>query len=218
LKDYNKEKVNKVNNVLEKLKVSLGLDLGMKKQEFSKHWSKIVGTKFKNNTKVASIVSKFGKETLYVAVSSSAVAQELSFFKKDLIQKIQKVTNVFNITEIVFDYKLWEELVRESEEVVEKVIEPKEKIYKIKKTFSEEELENIKLSEEELKIVEKSFENQSFFSDEMEKNFRKMIIKNLKIQKWQKQNNFPVCEECGVPLTLYSPDKKNICPSCKFKK
>jgi len=218
LKDYNKEKFNKVNSVLENLKISLGLDIGMKQQEFSKLWPKIVGTKFKNNSKVASIVSKFGKDTLYVAVSSPAVAQELSFFKKDLLQKIQKITDIFNITEIIFDYKLWEEILKESESQQEKTVEPKEKAYKIQKKFSDEELEKIELSEEELKLVEKSFENQSFFSEEMAENFKSTIIKNLKIQKWQKQSNFPVCEMCGIPLTTYYPDRKNFCPVCKCQK
>ena len=82
-----KEKNNYFNNiesVLSSVMVDLGLDKGLKQQEFAKLWSKIVGPKFQNSSKVVYIQSRQGEDILTVAVSSSAVAQELSFFKEDI--------------------------------------------------------------------------------------------------------------------------------------
>ena len=47
MKDNNKD-FNNLNSVLNKVMVNLGLDKGLKQQEFAKLWPKVVGPKFQN--------------------------------------------------------------------------------------------------------------------------------------------------------------------------
>ena len=100
---------NNLSSVLNTVMVDLGLDKGLKQQEFAKLWPKIVGPKFQNSSKVVYLQSRQGEDILTVAVSSPAVAQELSFFKEDIIKKIKIVAKDFNynIKDILFNAKVW---------------------------------------------------------------------------------------------------------------
>lgn len=215
-----KEKNNYFNNiesVLNSVMVEMGLDKGLKQQEFAKLWSKIVGPKFQNSSKVVYIQSRQGEDILTVAVSSSAVAQELSFFKEDIIKKIKVVAKDFNynIKDILFNSKIWEELKKETKQKTE---EENKNFYKIEKNFTEEELNRIELPESAVLSIKNSLGDQSFYSEELKEKMYNTIIKDLKIQEWRKNNGFPVCSECGITIKYYSPEGENLCPSCKYKK
>lgn len=193
-------------SVLSSLKQQLGLDYGVKQQEFARLWAKIVGPKFQNSSKVAYIYSKYGSDVLMVGVSSSVVAQELTFFKNDILEKIKTVAKDFNynIKEIYFDPKLWEELKtsKNSQEESEK------QLFKLEKHFTEEELEKIELPQSVIEHLKNSVEEEIMLNT---------IIKDLKKQEWMKKNGFPMCEDCGIPIRYFSPEGKNLCPVCKFK-
>jgi len=107
----NKNYFEDIHSVLGKVAVNLKLDEGLKLQEFAKLWPKIVGPRFKDKSKVISIQSKAGIKTLTIAVSSPVMAQELSFFKDDIIKKIKVVAKDFNynIKDVIFSHRLWEE-------------------------------------------------------------------------------------------------------------
>lgn len=204
-----------MNSVLGNVVNKLGLDKGLKQQEFAKLWPKIVGPKFQNSSKAAYIYSRNGIDTLMVAVSSSMVAQELSFFKEDILKKIKKVSQDFEIKDIFFNPKLWEEIKQENNTVKKEENNPK--FYKIEKSFSEKEIKNIKLSDEIIQSVKNSLEEQNFYSEELKEKMFNTIIKDLKIREWQKNNGFPICSKCGIPVNYYSPESENFCPICKFK-
>lgn len=207
---------NNLDSVLNTVVHDLGLDKGLKQQEFAKLWPKIVGPKFQNSSKVVYIQSRQGLDILTVAVSSPAVAQELSFFKEDIIKKINKVAKDFNynIKEILFNSKLWEEIKRETKQKTE---EENKSFYKIEKIFSEEELNKIQLPEEIVEKIRNSLDEQKFYSEELKEKMFNTIIKDLKKQEWQKINNFPVCSKCGITIYYYSPKDENLCPVCKHK-
>ena len=207
---------NNLDSVLNTVMSNLGLDKGLKQQEFAKLWSKIVGPKFQNSSKVVYLQSRQGGDVLTVAVSSPAVAQELSFFKEDIIKKIKVVAKDFNykIKDIFFDSKLWEELKKETKQKVE---EENKNFYKIEKNFSEEELNRVELPEEVVESIKKSLKEQKFYSEELKEKMFNTIIKDLKTQEWRKNNGFPVCSKCGIAINYYSPESENLCPACKYK-
>jgi len=143
------------------------------------------------------------------------VAQELSFYKDDIIKKIKIVAKNFDydIKDIFFNPKLWEEVKKENK--LQKKNEPES--YKIEKNFSEEDLKKIKLPENVIEEIKNSLDEKKFFSEELKEKMFNTIIKDLKTQEWRKNNGFPVCSECGIPVNYYSPGNKNLCPSCKYK-
>ena len=69
-------------------------------------WGNIVGKRFKK----ISIPYDFKKTTLFVSVMSSAVVQELTFYKADLLKKLEPYAKGLNFTinDIRFDYKNWQ--------------------------------------------------------------------------------------------------------------
>jgi len=70
-----------------------------------KFWKNVVGKKFEK----LSIPYELKGSTLFVSVMSPAIAQELSFFKKDIIEKYTPYADGLNfkITDIRFNYKNW---------------------------------------------------------------------------------------------------------------
>ena len=70
-----------------------------------KFWKNVAGKKFEK----LSIPYELKGATLFVSVMSPAVIQELSFFKKELIEKYAPYAEGLNlkITDIGFDYKNW---------------------------------------------------------------------------------------------------------------
>ena len=211
----NQNSFNNLDSVLNSVMVDLGLDKGLKQQEFAKLWSKIVGPKFQNSSKVVYLQSRQGEDILTVAVSSPAVAQELSFFKEDIIKKIKVVAKDFNynIKDILFNAKVWEELKKETKQKVE---EENKNFYKIEKNFSEEDLNKIELPESVVESIKDSLKEQKFSSEEMKEKMFNIIIKDLKTQEWRKNNGFPVCSKCGIAINYYSPESENLCPACKY--
>jgi len=211
----NKNSFNNLDSVLNSVMVDLGLDKGLKQQEFAKLWSKIVGPKFQNSSKVVYLQSRQGEDILTVAVSSPAVAQELSFFKEDIIKKIKVVAKDFNynIKDILFNAKVWEELKNEKKQKVE---EENKNFYKIEKNFSEEDLNKIELPESVVESIKDSLKEQKFHSEEIKEKMFNIIIKDLKTQEWRKNNGFPVCLKCGIAINYYSPESENLCPACKY--
>ena len=211
----NQNSFNLLDSVQNTVMVDLGLDKGLKQQEFAKLWSKIVGPKFQNSSKVVYLQSRQGEDILTVAVSSPAVSQELSFFKEDIIKKIKVVAKDFNynIKDIFFDSKLWEEL---KEDIKQKKEEENKNFYKIEKNFSEEDLKKIQLPESVVESIKDSLKDQKFSSEEMKEKMFNIIIKDLKTQQWRKNNGFPVCSKCGIAINYYSPECENLCPACKY--
>jgi rubrerythrin len=216
MNNFHNKSFDNLGSVLDSVRKDLRLDYGVKQQEFIKLWPKIIGAKFQNSSKIAYIYKKYGFDVLMVGVSSSTVAQELTFFKADIINKIKKLAKDFeyNIQEIYFDPKLWEE-VKTTKEPVE---ESGKQLYKLEKSFTEEELEKMELPQSILQSLEKSLEDEIFPSKELKEKMMKTIINDLKKQEWMKNNGFPVCADCGIPITFYYTEGDNFCPICRLKK
>jgi len=204
---------NNIENVLSNVVSDLSLKKGLKQQELVKLWPKIVGPRFQNSTRPLSIYSKNGFDVLTVCVSNSAAAQEMTFYKQDIINKIKKIIPDFgyNIRDIIFDQKTWG--YEKSEKRDENALK---NYYSLHKKFSEEEINNIELPESVIKEVNKNYKGVNFPTEELRKKFINIVIRDLKIREWQKKNGFPVCLKCGIPLTNYIESIENYCPVCRF--
>lgn len=213
----NKNYFNNLGSILDSVKTELHLEKAMQQKELADNWGKVVGNKFQNSSKVAYIYNKFSADILVVAVSSAVVAQELSFFKQDIINKIKRVAKDFqyNIKDIYFDANLWQEIKDESKSPSN---EEHEKYYILQKRFSKEELDRIELPQSLIDSVQSSLDKEYFYSEELKQNLFETIIRDLKKQHWMKNNGFPACNQCGIPISHFSSEKENLCPVCKYKR
>lgn len=203
-------KPDSMKNILSSLTKKIGLDKKMKETIFFGSWVEIVGFRFKKNTKALMIRNKSGANTLVVAVKSSAVAQDLFLFKKDLLEKAKFYSNPLGIKidDIYFDAKLWEsEKKREKEEL------KKEKKWR---EPSFEEIERIQIPQTLLEEIEESLYLANFADNSLKERMKKTMIDDIKSQIWKRENNYPTCQKCGITLNQFDVETSNLCPSCKY--
>lgn len=214
-KRYNRD-LTGISTILNKFVKDFGIDKRLKERVLINIWPEIIGDTFADCTKAVSVIKKNGYDVLLVGVSSPTVSQELYFFKKDLIKKISSITNMFefNIQDIVFSQKVWKEEKRPEQLNTNS----DDYVYIFKKNPTEKELSAISVPDSILSDIKGSIETQNFTDDSQKNRLYETIIKDIKIQIWKKNNGFPCCENCGVPLNMYLPTEKNLCPSCKYTK
>jgi len=165
-----------VSSVVDELVKDLRLEKGLKISSFSKLWAKIIGPKFERTSKIFSINELNGADSVNVAVSSSSVAQDLIFYKADILKKLHKVGKNFgfNIKDVSFSTKYWKE--------------EKKEIKQQEKVLSEEDLEQIQIPYEIISSIEASLSDEGFLDDELKERFFNTIVNDLKRQIWLKEN------------------------------
>lgn len=175
--------------------------------EIISNWDNIVGKKFEGKTELKDISLKNDKYFLYVNVKSSAILQELNFFKRNLIIKIKEKYN-FQIEDII---------IKLSSERKEHITNTKQtqvqEFFNLKP--SKEELDKIILDENDLFEIKKSIEKQPALTDKQKERMFEVIEKDLKTQEWMKQKGVPVCKKCGRIITKKIFGEENICQYCK---
>ncbi len=137
-------------------------------------WEEIVGKKFSKCTKPYAIK----KNKMFIKVESPVIAQELSFNKEKLIQKINSYSMPLdiNIKEIMFDYKNFY-----SDENKEKKEENDSVIY-----FDTKKIDETKFSEKTEESIKKSVDNITFLDETQKKIFVKKIVNTFKARFLQK--------------------------------
>ena len=82
------------------------LKKAMKRSNLCKFWSKVVGKPFDEKSKPYGMI---GENTMLIACENSAVVQELTLRKKQIIKNYAPYVKPLNIDlkEIVFDVKKW---------------------------------------------------------------------------------------------------------------
>lgn len=210
------QEIEGIKAITDRLAKQLGIERGLKEITLVSLWPDIVGPRFKDKSKAVSVMKKSGYDTILVAVSSSIISQELFMFKKDIVAKISKTARSlgFNVTDIFFSVKLWEE-------VKNKQIKPdkqEESAHYFVKTPTDEEIKHVIVPEDVVNLIKESIQDQKFSTIEMKERMLSTIIKDIKIQIWRKNNGFPCCKNCGIPVNYYNPDQETLCPSCKYLK
>jgi hypothetical protein len=214
----NNKKKNKdfetLGSLINKMSKKLGIDRGLREITFVNLWPDLIGSRFEKDTKAVSIIKKQGYDVLLLAVSSSSVSQELFLYKNDILKKISSIalSLEFNIKDIIFNAKIWDQY------NIKRKFSLKEENtrYFLKKELSDLELKNITVPENIVNFIKESILTQNFSSDELKDRMLGMIIKDIKTQIWKKNNGFPCCSKCGVPLDYYDDNNPNLCPACKF--
>lgn len=204
--------LQKVGIILNKFVKNFGIDKRLKERVVVSLWPQMVGKAFSDCTKAVSVFRKQDHEVLLVAVSSSSITQELQFYKKDLIKRVVSLTSMldFNIRDIIFSHKIW----KETSESNENKDSDGEVFYVFKKSPTQIELDNIPIPDSIINNVRESIISQDFITDDQKQRFLNTVMKDIKTQIWKKNNGFPCCNRCGVPINFYNPKKEQLCPAC----
>ncbi|MFA6989089.1 MAG: DciA family protein [Candidatus Gastranaerophilaceae bacterium] len=209
----NEAGLESLKDVMAGLSKKLGIEKALKETALIDLWPQIVGPRFENNSKAYTILSRNKQNILVVATSSSVVSQELSMFKNEIIKKIYKhASNLdLKINDILFNTKIWGEL-NKKEKITENT-----SAEKYTKSPTEEELNKIEIPENLLESIKNSLKEQTFSSDSLKERMLNLMAKDIKIQIWKKNNGFPSCAKCGVPVNYVNfGEKEVLCPACKY--
>lgn len=169
-------------------------------------WDIIVGKKFADKSEVGEFFERGGKNYLLINVKSSPLVQELSFFKKNILTKIQENYSL-KFDDIIIKAKPQ----KDTNSATPKETEVLE-FYDQRPTA--EELEKIVLDTKVFEEIKHSVEKQSALSKAQKERMLSIIIKDLKTQEWMKAKGFPICEKCGRVMTRKTFGAKNICDIC----
>ncbi len=206
-------KINKafgsINDVLNTVVKDLGIDKAFKKNTLLGFWSQIVGSRFCDKSKAVGVIEKYGKEILLVAVCSHSVSQELYMFKDDIIKKLYPIAKSLgiDIKDIIFTPKLWEKSQKQFHDNTEGYYE------KIKKDPKPGELEEIEVPDV---IVKSIIDSINIDDEELKERAFKLAVNDVKLQIWKKNNGYPSCVKCGIPVNYINTQEEPLCPSCKY--
>jgi len=190
----------------------MGIEEGLKQITLLNFWPQIVGPRFEKISKAISVQKRGDGHVLMVAVLSSSVSQELYMFKGDILRKLEHISKSldFDIKDIIFSVKLWEEFHYTKKETKKPVTE----VYK--KLPSEKELEEIEVPESIVKSISDSIKGQAFESNELRERVYNTILNNIKLQIWKKNKGYPFCAKCGIPVNYRNLEGETLCPSCEY--
>lgn len=157
------------------------------------NWEKIVGTDYGRKTFVGGIKDRI----LYVYVESPVMLHQLSFLKKDFIDKTNEFLGMPYIKEIIFKVKKREisDYFKEEEE-------------------DEFDIDNIKLSGSYKSFIDEQTNDIEDF--EIKNRIKKIMELSKKKEKYLLQEGNKKCKNCGI---IFS-GSENLCINCynKYRK
>jgi len=201
-------------DLMENFSKKLGVDKAIKISTLITMWPEIVGPRFKNNSKAYTPLNQNRKNILVVATSSSVVSQELVMFKSEILKNIFKHASKLDlkIHDMIFNTKIWDDLNQKKDAFKENT-----SVEKYTKYPTDEELDKINIPENLLTSVKESLQEQTFMTEELKTRMLNLVIKDTKVQIWKKNNGFPSCSKCGIPVNFTNfNDKEILCPACKY--
>ena len=224
--------LSSISNVLNKVMSKYGLDKRLRTEALLSCWPQAVGEPFSSLTRPLYIDFE---GNIVIAVKDSAVGQELSFRKNELIRNLRPLAKGLGIqlTGMRFDLKHFVEPATERDLSIqasaEMIRDPAHEIIDAMSLTDEEEAQVQALiadfqavptydgeistdesADESLVILPAEQDNKS---EPLRDRMRRMYERELKVRRWRKEQNCPECTSCGsVELRLHG--EQGLCRVC----
>lgn len=183
--------MSKYSKISDVIKDEIKNNTSLKKELISAHWKDIVGEALYKKSSIDRIKYRI----LFINVENSVWMQQMQFYKKTIISKINEFLNGKYVKDIKF--KIGEKNIQEN-------IENKtEKINQI-------DITDVILDSDEIFRIKKSLKNTK---NEYKPELYKLISINKKREKKLLENDNIKCNKCGVIYPKYLVK----CPVCKIK-
>lgn len=190
-----------------------GLNIEAKIREYTAPlvWAEVVGPQVAGATEVIGVRDG----VLRVSTKSSVWSNELTFYKKDILQRLNTRLGARadkpTITDILFqNYGLQRQ--KEAREAAENAPPPL--------SPSGDELDDVALSANEMATVEEGI--SAITDDNLRAKLRKLRIADMKLRNWRLDSGWTPCARCGdlAPLHLMGENTTGIhatllCPHCR---
>ena len=222
-----------VGDVLNTIVTKLGLDRRLREQTLMNLWPIVAGNTFALNTRPLFVDYE---NNLVVAVRDASVAQELSFLKRQITNKLKiagKSAGI-RIEGLRFDLKHFHQP-NETEKLGDRIVTsddaiggeappvaflanvPDEKLLK-EQTLSEEEINQIAELKSQITYNAKLFidHGDEAAVDALAERIARIAERELRLKKWQQSNGFPICQSCALPSSRLHTSL-GLCSYCYLK-
>jgi hypothetical protein len=204
---FKKNKFTNISNILPKVVEGLGLDRRLNEQAFFCLWASLVDEVYINRSIPLYIDQQ---NVLIVAVENSSTAQELSFIKAKLVEKIRQIAPQFGLTidGLRFDLKQYNlaKQQRLKNTSVQNINNEN-----ISLDAENEQLKALVLTDAELKEISNFREAMEGAASNLEhlglergdliaERIVSLMEKRLRLKKWHQSQNLPFCKLCHEPL------------------
>lgn len=197
--------MDNVNNVLNKVMSSLGLDRRLKEHTLASMWPTFVPGNVAQRSRPLFIDSQCN---LVVSVADASTGQELSMLKSRILTKLIPAARSLSIDirGLRLDMKYYRKLVEEANPAIPDV-QPQCKP-------NETELSLISLTDEEqqqLSRLQDELDATLGQNRQLAERIFRVFELELRTRRWQLQKGFPRCRECGNPAErLHSKNSGSI--------
>ncbi len=226
-----KAKFTNVGQVLSQVVSGLGLDQRLQEQALRQIWPTIVDQPFRQSTRVLFIDHA---ANLVISARDASTAQEITFAKRDLLKRLYPIARALGLSVKNIRVDLKHFVVKSEEDFDEsrpcaqsKLPEPP----------GEAELAHIELEADEqvqIQALETSLapinlfvgptdrepvgqENLGVAGAIRSKEILGMVERQLKLERWRRQNRYPICSGCGY-TTLITHSQDALCAECFVRK
>jgi len=200
-----------VGTVLNRVVATLGLDRRLREHALIKLWPSLVGDVFAEKSYPLFLDIE---GNVVVATSDAATAQELSLKRRELLQKLKAVGKGLDLSirGIRFDLKHFSSKRAAEGQEMPAGYSPFQQLPEATAI----ELDQVVISDlqrQSLNGLEKSINENSFEFSERIKN---IVEKQIRLENWRREKNFPTCKECGDPSPMLHLEKA-LCTTCYLK-
>jgi hypothetical protein len=226
----NKAKFANVGDVLDKVTQGLSLDRRLREHALRQIWPTLVGEPFAQRSRVLFVDSD---ENLVIAVSDASSAQEMSFSKRALLNKIYPAARALGlkIKGMRFDLKQFFSKFEPPLSAESGLYGRSRQPGQLMNGPQEDELNSINLAEsersqvEELTVALKSVEELSLVGSSQDGSevrqwstrITKIVEHQLRLESWRRSQNFPNCSKCFYPTSRLHTEL-GLCTQCYLKK
>jgi hypothetical protein len=221
----NKAKFANVSDVLDNVAQGLSLDRRLREHALRQIWPTLVGEPFATKSRVLFVDSD---ENLVVSVSDASAAQEMSFSKRELLNKVFPAARALGlrIKGMRFDLKQFFNK-------IEPAMSPEAAAFREGTPGGptpgplEDELELINLRQaeqsqvEELTLALKTVDELNVVSSNQDRQWSTRITKivehQMKLESWRRSKNFPNCSKCLYPTARLHTELR-LCTQCYLKR
>ena len=176
-----------VGSLISEMLRGMDMETRVKEQTCLLVWDDVVGEWIASAAQPEFI--KDGK--LFVVTKSSVHASDLTFYKKEIIEKLNRRAGGTVVKEIVFKSGRFPA-----------------KTETASQTIPKPDLEGIQLTESELEQVE----TMAIQAGEGAEDMSRLLITALRLEKWKQANGWTPCRECGV----LQNSEDGVCPVCRL--
>lgn len=213
-KQTRKAGFKRLNNILNRVLSTLGLDRRLKQHTLMSLWPHLMGEPWAHKSRCLFIDNQ---DALVVAVADAACAQELILLKPQILAKLRPAANAVgvSISNLRFDLKHFHQA--QEQELECKDFEP------AAKQASKDELSRVTLSDEDQEQLQLLAQQLAMDGKQVKQDYGGVSLprilhlfeQELKLRAWRRLNGYPICSLCQHPVAMLWGNE-SLCAPCYF--